>query len=419
MQIMRSFTGVLALFCLLPLAHAADRGWTPLTEAEARRCVASLERDSYFVPFSAPKLDGLGRRVVKLQTEIFNNAYKQLIEALIKSEGTNSEFMRYYTSVRTAAFRVQVLAKLFKKSGTSANEMRLEQLRLMSKELEDRLGRFNELDELVKIVKRRAAAQSEKGPKTGGFSVKEEWELKRASALGDLRQWMRLKGWASQASEGGLVETGRILASIEIMSDQDTMRYLQAKVPKMLRKLQEELAEGEYSPADPRAGYSVHEIEEKVHELRRELRELAMAMQFTGGVFSFTIPPGTLPSASTVALIEKYKFVLGKAVAKTPFAKLPPVTVPDPLFVSRELFVLLVELTNEIGGAKDWAQDNQRLFEAGLEAAAPKYTQRVTQIKGLDGRPTSLNALMRNLIRLLNEERPLEALASLIEVSRF
>jgi len=398
--------------------QAANLGFTPVSAEETAACIAQLESSSYFPSARQGRVNQFGQRVFKLQHEVFYAAAGMLVESIKKAEATDGQFMQRYTTIRTNLFRLQMLAKLFRKAGDDQNEARFERVRLLTKEFEDRLGRFNELDELVKLIKRRKMDGTDpKIPRQGLVSVKEEWELKRASALKDLRRWMVTAGWSTQvaAPQGGLVELYALLKETPWLTDAELIRYVGRRLPKMLRKLQDEVTAGVYSPESD-LGYSELEVEDKVHELRREIREIGMVMQFSGGLFSFA-KAGRAIAKEAQPLLEKYEFVLDLPVAKTPFARLPAATIQPAHLVPRELFVLLTEFTLEIGVAKDWAQNQWRLHEAGLVSEGPDLNQSVDQIKDLAGQSNSFNSLMQVLLQRIQEDRPFAAMADLMETN--
>ncbi len=324
-----------------------------------------------------------------LQADILATALKDLKKELAAMEGSQKAFLARYRKARLHAFQLEFLAKFLRKS-LPANQEIFERLHLITKDLEDRLGAFNETDEMLAYVVKNEINLSEH------LTAAAHFEEQRDEAYAALQAWMKLAGW-----RGELTATARIaelLRGLEDLDNAGLRQFAAKKMAKFLRELQENVDAGEFNPKR-KSGYVIKEVEPKVHELRREIRKIPMFAGYLEGLFTLTdgYKP---PSKDATGTLKYYSPLLKSELAKSDFAKLPKPRVKEPLAIARPFFLGVTKFVSELGFAKDWAQNLEQLHETGVGGEI-NFDQLDVSLKDVFGRPEPFNSIAaRSIIEI-------------------
>jgi hypothetical protein len=88
------------------------------------------------------------RKKASVQARVLTSAVDNLKRKLVIMSGGEKPFLTHYRTARLHAFQLEFLAKFLRKSKMENLEV-FERLHILSKDLEDRLGAFNETDEMI------------------------------------------------------------------------------------------------------------------------------------------------------------------------------------------------------------------------------------------------------------------------------
>lgn len=321
-----------------------------------------------------------------LQAAVLATALKNLKKELTAMAGSEKAFIGRYQTARLYAFQLEFLAKFLRKS-QSVNLEIFERLHLTTKDLEDRLGAFNEIDEMIGYCEKRGIHLSERQP------AAEYFKNQRDQSLSKLKLWMKSAGWTGDQKAAG--EIAKMLERLEDLDDQDLREAAAKKMVKVLRELQKNTGEGAFNPKKG-SGYVLKEVEPKVHELRREIRKIAMYAGYLTGAFALTdkYVPDSKSASNTLKFFSP---LIKTALAKSKFANLPKPAIEKPLLIPRPYFLAISKYVSELGYAKDWAQNSERLRLAGLEGKI-SFDQLDPALKNVFGRPEPFNSMVARTI---------------------
>lgn len=326
-----------------------------------------------------------------LQAKILSAALKGLKRELTAMDRSEKAFLERYRTARLHAFELEFLAKFLRKSRPANLEI-FERLNLAAKDLEDRLGEFNEIDEMISFCEKHVINFGL------GRPAAEVYKDLRAKNYSGLKKWIKAAGWSGTFSAVDQIE--KLLAGLEDLDDSELRAAAIKKMTKVLIELQENTDAGAYNPKKS-SGYTMKEVEPKVHELRREIRKIPMYAGYLNGVFSLSEEPAASSKGAERAL--KYFAPLTKTpIARSPFAKLPKAKISRPLSIPRPFYLAVTKYVSELGFAKDWAQNLERLREAGLPGKI-SFDQLDTSLKDVFGTPESFNALTARIIAEIQE----------------
>ncbi len=326
-----------------------------------------------------------------LQAEILSGALRGLRKELLAMGRSEKAFLERYRIARLHAFELEFLAKFLRKSRPANLEI-FERINLAAKDLEDRLGDFNEIDEMIAYCESREVNFGAGRPAAAVF------EELRAKNYTGLKKWMKASGWSGELGAAKKIE--KLLTGLEDLTDAELRAAAIKKMSKVLTELQENTDAGAYNPKKA-TGYTMKEVEPKVHELRREIRKLPMYAGYLKGVFSLSEKPAA-PSKGAVRSLKYFAPLEKTPVAQSPFAKLPKPEISRPLSIPRPFYLAVTKYVSELGYAKDWAQNLERLREAGLSGKI-SFDQLDTSLKDVFGKPESFNALTARIIMEIQE----------------
>jgi hypothetical protein len=205
---------------------------------------------------------------------------------------------------------------------------------------------------------------------------------------------MKSSGWQGR-DLGKIRSASKLVAQLEDLDDSELRVAVAQKMVKVLKELQENVDRGLFSP-QKNSGYTLKEVEGKVHELRREIRKVPMYAGYLEGVFGLSdkITHGAKQAERALAL---YAGLTDSPLAKSPFALLPKASITKPLLIPRPLFLAVTKYVSDLGLAKDWAQNIERLVETGLPGEI-SFDQLDPALKDVFGRPEPFNKMVLRTI---------------------
>ncbi len=322
-----------------------------------------------------------------LQAKVLISALDSLKRNLVVMGRGEKQFLTHYRTARLHAFQLEFLAKFLRKSNLENLEV-FERLLMLAKDLEDRLGAFNETDEMIAFCQRYDVHLPSMKSAVAHF------ESLRKVQYRSLLKWMKSSGW--QGREPQQIHTaGELIAQLKDLSDDELRVAAAKKMVKVLLELQENVDQGSFSPAR-NSGYTLKEVEGKVHELRREIRKVPMYAGYVEGLFALTDKPIRGSKKGERALIF-FSGLTDSPLAKSPFAKLPKPSVQKPLLIPRPFFLAATKYVSDLGFAKDWAQNIERLHKAGLPGET-SFNQLDPSLKDAFGRPEPFNTMVLRTI---------------------
>ncbi len=238
-------------------------------------------------------------------------------------------FDRYYKDLRVIAFRLEVLGKVYRKL-----DPRFEEIRIQAKLLEDALGAYDLEKELLEFL---AEANSELGAE---FQHRDY--LVDAVGNGQLMQM----GFISDHIENDWLKKDRVgqirsqIIDFSFFENNKDREFFGNRLAKRLLKLQERIDQ-DYYPHE--------EIEVGTHKLRREIRYIAMMIQFADGLF-------TLESESSFhRKIEKeFSHYPLDEIRKSRFVQLPKPAVNKEIPLAQSPYLVTTHYIDLLGKAKDW-----------------------------------------------------------------
>ena len=331
------------------------------------------------------------RKKPSLQEDVLTTALDNLKQNLIVMGRGEKQFFAHYRTARLHAFQLEFLAKFLRKADLENLEA-FERLHVLAKDLEDRLGAFNEIDEMIVLCRKYDVHLPSMKPAVAHF------ESLRKVQYRSLTKWMKSAGWQGRDLQQ-VRAAGELIAQLEDLSEDEVRLAAAKKMVKVLKELQSNVDQGVFSPAK-KSGYTLKEVESKVHELRREIRKVPMYASYADGLFALTNEPDRFSKKADQAQIFFSRLVKSPLV-NSPFAKLPKPRVRKPLLISRAFFLAITKYVSELGFAKDWAQNIERLHEVGLSGEI-SFNQLDPALKDIFGRPEPLNTMV---LRTIDEIR--------------
>lgn len=342
---------------------------------------------------------------MSLQTEALTSAAKNLQKELAAMARGPKPFLARYRQARLHAFELEFLAKFLRKS-QAANQEIFERLLVITKEIEDRFGAFNEIDEMVSYSEERKIHLPD------GTSAAAYFTRKRAVLLRELTGWMKANGWSGKSPKA-LDKISGLLAKLEDLDDESLRAAAIKKMTKVLNEIQDNVDKGAYAPRKG-SGYIFSEVESKVHELRREIRKIPMYAGYLKGVFIIGARPQTKKSAKTVRCFTP---LTKTALTKSEFAHLPKAKLKKPLEIAFPYFLAITRYVSELGFAKDWAQNIERLMEAGIPGSL-SFDQLDPSLKDIFGRPLPFNLMAGKILDEIHETQIFRRMAEDFEAQK-
>lgn len=322
---------------------------------------------------------------------IFYSSLEQLKGELNGLRGGQEDFLAHYKKARNYAFQLEMMAKFLMQQ--QGNKVRFAQIRAVTKDLEDRLGRFNETDELLAKFKEKDITFP------NGESAKKHYEAKLETEIIELKQWLKDNGWLRMSGKVSDIED--LLSQMKWVDQKTFREYAIVSMNGYLRELQSDVDAGKFDPADKKTGYTMEEVEDKVHKLRRAIRMVSQVMAYSGGLFVLTDKVRGL-GRKAFAAVDFYSPILKNRIATTDFAKLPEAYDKNPILVPRTLFAVNTSHVEVFGTAKDWAQNLDRLLHAGMQGRIDLDHLDINLVNR-EGTPMPFNALVASILKEIKE----------------
>jgi hypothetical protein len=254
----------------------------------------------------------------------FDFYLQQLQAALTKAEATeNPGLSLYQQNVRTPVFMLEALTRLY---SSICNKKIFEKLNKRFKTFEDLLGAVDYYDGFGKEFSTKNNI-----PAAIGDFIKAGMENK----LEELNQVLTDGGWTGLNNKRMKKITSK-LAKTDWPNEEDDVagvsRYYQKSISKIIKSIEEN-------------DINFDNVEEDVHELRRELRWLSIYPQALRGLIQMK------PTVDSPDYLKKY---LTTEIVNSPFNKMPgPGELKDIIYVSANYFYALSWLIAELGKLKD------------------------------------------------------------------
>jgi hypothetical protein len=299
---------------------------------------------------------------------------------LLMQTGTLYDFANRYSAARSAAFKVEELARFYYELPGKHNEDRFREIHDLAKQLEDKLGEFNEYDELYK---------------SPVYGVEQKESLRKAMVenMNSMQNWLRTSEPHWQVAhksemnpkDFAVARMRELLGQVKLPSTKENREYAAKRMVDVILKVDKHLNDGDYSPGK-KGVYKKDELESKAHQLRRDIRRITMVMAYST---MFELRDDLDGGSDEANALQKVLLPLeGSDVASSPFAKLPKATIRRPIAVPRALFLAITQVVAEFGAAKDGAVNTNLLHEMGLseegadmKALTEKYSKQIEFLK--------------------------------------
>ena len=331
-----------------------------------------------------------------LAAEALASAVKNLDGELRRMRKNERSFLEAYRRARLNAFQLEFLAKFLRKSKPANREI-FETLHGLTKELEDRLGAFNETDELISLCEKLGLRLNGRDTAAAYFTDR------RHKGWRSLNDWLKNTGWYGSKT----AEVRQLLGRLEDYGTEELREAAVGKMIKVTREIQAAVEDGEYSPKK-KSGYVMSEVESKVHELRREIRKIPMYASYLPGLFTLDSKkvPGTF-----------YGWLAKTELVKSEYARLPRARVKRPIEISLFHYLAINRYVLELGAAKDWAQNLERLREAGLSGEV-SFDQLDLSLRDAFGQTVPFNELVGRITGEIRKARLFTDMAKFFEKQR-
>lgn len=255
-----------------------------------------------------------------------------------RAAGAEAAWVFYQSPARQWLFYVQALCRVYKKVGS---KKRFKALGEVVKELEDGLGAIDYWDAWVKLCEPVAELPT---------AMLDTMVRHRASAVSALQEMLEKGGWL----ENDCPALSKIIEELEA-EDWEKPGKEREKIAEFLC---EEMKEIEQKYADGEFDFT--ELEDGVHEFRRQLRWLSIYGHALNGLLQ------TDADAKPEAFHEKY---MTESVLKSPFNQLPAAPVKGKVLeVALGDFYALSWLIAQIGKIKDQGQKIEVLHAVAKES---------------------------------------------------
>jgi hypothetical protein len=266
-------------------------------------------------------------------------------------------------SSRIAAFNLQALGKIY-----NDNDGKFKDLRKDFKNLEDAIGEYNKWANILLEAEKRQKNKS---------TIK-ALKKKTAKAKKELQNLLLEDGW---------LKGNKLKFYSDFVEDFDFGSYEEDKnfVINHFDDSLTKLSQTEFE-------MTVLEEGNGVHELRRELRWIAIKARVLGGLFQFKDDANSCP-------IQDFKNLVNKPVAVSKYAKLPTSELEiNPCKISQCLFLGLVEKVNQIGDLKDQIEADLNLSKDHSDKTPAKYLSELNRYYAEIHRTGLLDQLRSELI---------------------
>lgn len=279
----------------------------------------------------------------------------QLYEALVAAcDAVDRAAFLERVDARRLAFMLEALLRLYgKRYGKTIRRQRNH-----IKKLEDHLGAFGYFGDMVEAAQRAGAAEA-------AVAVLRKKQRQGHKSLNKLLA----RSWSPNAHGhiSGISDLIEAIGAIEWDKPDDDLRFLRNDMARRVRNLH-------------RRKLDMKDLEEGIHELRRQLRWLPLYLTALKGVAELVDDRHP---------IAEYETLLRDPIAQSPFAILPPPRPKiEPIRISRSLFLANTKLIDVLGTIKDGAQEVQALSaalrSAGLAKSKKKARALAQDELGLD-----------------------------------
>jgi ribosomal protein L18 len=274
------------------------------------------------------------------------------IDALLRSESDPGKLVDVVMNndLRRQVFLLEGIAKLY----SDIHGKKAERVYVGAKALEDQLGRYS-------MTKSNLATAEKVGADPAAIALlKKDMESSRAA----LKQLL-VDDWMPDAK-------GRIPALRDVVEDWGEAKW--GSYEKDLGKVKEELSRRlgklESTP------YDMNNLEDGIHELRRQLRWFPIYAEALNGLFQLD---------ETANPVAAYTPLLSADIAKSKYVQLPDAgREKDPIALPKSVYCGLMQLTLDLGALKDSGEPIHFLRDAYVRAGlAPDTASAATVVDKL------------------------------------
>ena len=248
------------------------------------------------------------------------------------------------TSLRDDLFRIEGLLRLYR----SAFEKEAGELLMTVKAFEDALGKYGESRDLIVTVQKVGAPQ-----KFLSF-VEQKEKLARAVFV----QFLQSEGWLKK--DGGKIEFLRSrLAKMDWASKKKDREYLVSEIESQIKTIEKKT-------------YDLSDLENGIHELRRDLRWLP--------IYSLSLD-GALVLGKGKCPLEQFEPLVHSPLAESKFNILPANDEEKHTCeISQCLFLGMSSYIEKFGAIKNFGQAEEFLAAALLESGMAKTMTEAKQM---------------------------------------
>ncbi|MES2777795.1 MAG: hypothetical protein V4722_26685 [Bacteroidota bacterium] len=304
------------------------------------------------------------------------NYYLQLLEPMLDKANTseNPALVLYQLNARTPLFMLEALTRIYEKIH---NKKIFGKQKVHFKLLEDMLGAVDHYDVIYKEL-----APTKKIP----AAIKKYLQTKTEEKLAALNEVLAGEGWTGTDNKR-MNKIASKLKKADWLDEKEDTAAVKKQYAKSIEGILEDISSNEIN---------FDNVEEDVHELRRELRWLSIYPQCFRGLFQ--LKPNNKPTAAQ----KKY---LTKEITGSAFNKMPPKGKLEHIITLHgNNFYALSWMIAELGKLKDSGLKVEALTEAILATTKSQHKQAEAQAYKICG-PKQLS--MASILSLAKKESDL------------
>jgi len=254
----------------------------------------------------------------------FDYFLNQLQEIFSKAKQTdNIGLSVYQQGARTPLFMLEALSRIYLKS---LSDDPFKKLRQHFKSIEDQLGAVDYYDGFRKEFSENQSIPQE---------IRDFISKRMDEELAKLNSLLTEEGW-TDAANNRIVKTYNKLNEVAWPTDENDSEGIKNYYTSSINKIAGKVADGEIAFKD---------VENDVHELRREIRWLSIYPHSLRGIIQLK------PSSETPDYIQKY---LTQSVLNSPYNKMPDIgNLENPIYLDANHFYAMSWLIATLGDLKD------------------------------------------------------------------
>ncbi len=236
-----------------------------------------------------------------------------------------------------------------------------DEMKKISKGLEDALGRVEDDDQIVDWYYEHADIFPHQ-VKHQKRQLRTLLKEKRRQGFEILRTWLTNQGWTGhKGSEPKQIQSLLHLTDqIRWPRPNHAKEQIKKHVAKYLAKLQQHVIKGAYNPTD--RFYTQPEYSSKIHQLRIDIRRISQYAAFSEGLFKIDLEKNLRESA-----IPEFYYLKNSEVSQSPFATLPYKAKADAFSLPESGYLAVTQFVAGLEPVKAFALYTKRVCELARE----------------------------------------------------